>query len=130
MRSSGEVCDRVIVRGIQFHGSHGVSDEEQAVGHRYSVDVEIATDLRAAGRTDSIEDTVNYAAIVRMVLEIGTTTRFRLLEALAQRIADAVLDEFRPDEVCVRVKKLLPPAKGVVEYAGVEIRRTSRPGED
>jgi dihydroneopterin aldolase len=130
MRSPGEACDRIIVRGIQFYGSHGVSDEEQAVGHRYSVDIEVATDLRSAGRTDSIEDTINYAAIVRLALEIGTSTRFRLMEALAQRIADAVLERFRPDEVRVRVKKLLPPVKGVVKYAAVEILRVSGSGED
>jgi len=125
MCSSDKACDRIVIRGIEFHGAHGVSEEEQAVGHRYAVDIEVITDLSVAGRTDSLEDTINYAAIVQLATTIGTTMRFRLMEALAQRIADAVLEQFGPDAVHVRVKKLLPPVKGVVEYAAVEICRTA-----
>lgn len=117
------IRDKILVQGIEFFGYHGVPDEEQAVGHRYAVDLELSADLRQAGRSDSIADTINYAAITRLVLEIGTTRRFRLLEALAEQIATAILERHAPEQVRVRVKKLLPPMNGIVAFSGVEIVR-------
>ncbi len=118
--------DKIIVQGIQFYGYHGVPDEEQAVGHRYAVDLEIVSDLRAAGQSDSIHDTINYAAAIRLVTEIGTTNQFRLLEALAERIASAILERFSPQQVRVRVKKMLPPTNAIVDFVAVEILRPVR----
>ncbi|MBI3946270.1 MAG: dihydroneopterin aldolase [Armatimonadetes bacterium] len=119
-----EAPDKIIVHGIQFYGFHGVPDEEQAVGHRYAVDLELSLDLSRAGESDSIADTVNYAHLARLVVEIGTTRRFRLLEALAEQIAAAVRERAAPQRVRVRVKKLLPPANGIIDYAAVEIVRS------
>lgn len=115
--------DRIIVEGIEFYGYHGVPDEEQVVGHRYAVDLEMGADLRRAGRSDSIRDTISYSRAARLAAEIGTGRRCRLLEALAEQIADAILEQFSPRWVRVRVKKLLPPMKGIVASAAVEIVR-------
>ena len=115
--------DKIILKGIQFYGYHGVSEAERELGQKYAVDIEIDFDLEPAGRSDNLNDTVNYSEIFRLVIEVGTSEKFLLIESLAQKIADAILSRFPIETVLVRVKKLTPPIPGELEYAGVEIVR-------
>lgn len=120
---SEEVQDRIILKSIRFRGHHGVPDEEQDVGGAYEVDVELFADLTAAGRSDSVSDTVDYSRAFAVVREIGMQRRFRLLEALAQTMAEALLQQLPVRQVILQVRKLHPPLEGVVEYAAVEVVR-------
>jgi len=115
--------DKIILKGVQFYGYHGVSDEEREVGQKYAVDVEIPYDLKPAGKSDNLRDTVNYAKVYKLVTQVGTTESFKLIETLARKIADAMLTNFPIDSVTVRVMKLTPPIAGNLDYAGVEITR-------
>ena len=108
---------------MEFRGYHGVSREEQATGGHYSVDVEIEADLARAGETDAVRDTVDYGEVHRLIREIGEGERFRLLEALAHRLAGAILEIRGIEGVRLRVLKHRPPLPGVVAYAAVEIER-------
>ncbi|MFQ6058085.1 MAG: dihydroneopterin aldolase [Anaerolineae bacterium] len=115
--------DRIILQGIQFYGYHGCSEEERRVGGRYVVDVELTCDLRAAGRSDDLTDTIDYSAVYSLVAEMGRSRSFHLIEALAQAMAEAILERFPVEEVLIRVRKQPPPVAGILDYAGVEIRR-------
>ncbi len=117
------MADKIVLSGIQFHGHHGVSDQERDLGGRYMVDLELTYDLRPAGRSDALADTIDYSAVYALVVAVGRERRFHLLEALAQALADAVLAQFSVSEVLVRVKKQSPPIAGVLDHVGVEIRR-------
>lgn len=116
--------DTILIEGITFHAYHGASDEEQAVGHRYSVDVVLEYDIRAAAQSDDLAQTVNYSAVAKRVLAIGTENQFRLIETLAERIAADILQRFPVSAVEVTVRKLLPPMKVAAQATGVRIRRT------
>src|SRR5204862_262142 len=115
--------DRVFVEAIQFYGYHGAFYEEQVVGHRYAVDVELRFDTQPAAASDSLPDTVNYAEVARRVVEVGTREQFRLIEALAERIAAVILNEFRIESVKLRVWKEAPPMDHIASRVGVEIER-------
>jgi 7,8-dihydroneopterin aldolase/epimerase/oxygenase len=118
------MADRIILRGIQFYGYHGVPDAEQATGHRYEVDLILETEVAAAAAADDVAKTVDYGVVAQDVLKLGTGRQFRLIETLATRIAEQILaSQPRVEGVTVRVKKLLPPIPGVVEHAAVEITR-------
>ena len=118
------ITDRILVEGIAFYGHHGVGEAEQAVGGRYRVDLVLFRDLAAAGRSDRLEDTTNYADVVRLVVDVGTTRRFHLIEALAAAMAGEVLARTAVDGVTVRVTKLHPPVPELaVGSAAVEITR-------
>lgn len=119
--------DRVFVRGIVVDGHHGVEAAERAVAQPFEVDVELLLDLGAAGRSDDLEQTADYAAVDREVRRIVSTTSFRLVEALAEAIADALLDGFPAEAVEVRVAKPAVQLGGPFSSAGVTIRR-ARPG--
>ncbi len=115
--------DRILIHGIQFHGYHGVHEEERKLGQRFLVDVEILLDLREAGRRDDLAASVDYDRVHALVVEIGTRDQFRLLEALAARIASAVLERFPVQQVMVRATKPSPPLSGLVGGVSVEITR-------
>jgi dihydroneopterin aldolase len=115
--------DRIIVEAIEFYGYHGAFYEEQVVGHRYAVDVELRVDTQAAAASDSLPDTVNYAEVARRIIEVGTREQFRLLEALAERMAAVVLKEFEMDSVRIRVSKLHPPMDSIAARVSVDIER-------
>lgn len=116
--------DKIMLRGAQFHGKHGVSPEERIVGGRIIVDVEIEYDLTRAGLSDEIGDTISYSDVFKTVRHLVEDTESLLLEALARKIADALFEKFPLDAVTINVRKQPPPIRGVVESAGVEIRRT------
>jgi dihydroneopterin aldolase len=116
--------DTIFVDAIEFYAYHGASDEEQSVGHRYSVDVELGYDTRRAGETDRLHDTISYSAVAKSVVRIGTEMQYRLVERLAARMAERLLEEFPAAWVRLRVKKLRPPMNVIAESAGVQIERT------
>lgn len=118
------MADRIVLERIEFYGYHGVPAEEQAVGHRYAVDIELDCDLREAGQADDVGRTIDYGDVAGQVVAIGRERRFRLIEALAEAIAAELLKHARAERVRVRVRKLLPPIDAVVAAAAVEIERT------
>ena len=116
--------DKIELRGMVFYGYHGVGPEEQALGQRFVVDVVMERDLRKAGLSDEPADTVNYSHVFKMVKEIVEGPSRKLLENVAETIAQKVLGNFDLDAVRVIVKKPEVPMKGsILDYAAVDIRR-------
>jgi dihydroneopterin aldolase len=115
--------DRLLLEGMEFFGYHGDIEAERSLGGRYSVDVELLADLRAAGRSDSIDDTIDYVRCFQVVRDLVENRQYRLLEALAEAIAQALLTEHaRADAVRVRVAKQ-PPVRGAFQRFAVEVER-------
>ncbi|HZS14108.1 MAG TPA: dihydroneopterin aldolase [Candidatus Dormibacteraeota bacterium] len=115
--------DRLLLEGMEFYGFHGDIEAERSLGGRYSVDVELLADLRSAGRSDSIDDTIDYVRCFQVVRDLVENRQFRLLEALAEAIAQALLREHsRAGSVRVRVAKQ-PPVRGSFQRFAVEVER-------
>jgi dihydroneopterin aldolase len=109
---------------MRFYGYHGVHPEERALGQRFVVDVEIETDLRAAGESDDLSRTINYSAVYQRVRAIVEGPPRQLIEAVAEEIAAALLAEFPAQAVTVTVRKPEVPLRGAqLAAAGVRIRR-------
>ena len=118
--------DRIILTGMQFYGFHGVNPEERTLGQPYVVDMEVELDLRAAGRSDNLEDTVSYTQLFRVAQAVMEGQPKHLLEAAAETIAQQTLDQFPVTAVRVRVRKPRPPIRGSsIDHAAVEIYRTN-----
>ena len=79
-------------------------------------------DRHANHRSDRISRTVHYKHVFEVVEDIASNHEHKLVEALGERIAEAVLGKFDIDAVTVTVRKPKPIA-GVLEYAGIRIRR-------
>ncbi|TDX48800.1 dihydroneopterin aldolase [Orenia marismortui] len=116
--------DKILLNNLSFYGYHGVLEEENNLGQKFFIDLELAADLEAAGGSDDLDRSVNYALVYEVVKEICEEEKYQLLEALAERIAAKVLKEFpKVEEVMLRVKKPEAPIPGIFDYVGVEIRR-------
>lgn len=116
--------DRIRLAGLRLLGVHGALPEEQDRAQPFEVDVDLVADLTRAGRTDSLADTVDYGAVVAAVERIVVGEGHRLLERLATRIADDVLEvDPRITAVTVTVRKLRPPLPVDLAWAGVTITR-------
>jgi dihydroneopterin aldolase len=117
------MSDLVLLQGVRLSGHHGVTDAERAEPQPFEVDLVVETDLRRAGETDAVEDTVDYGPLFEICREVVEGTRLRLLESMATRIAERVLEHPHVEAVTVRVRKLRLPRRGELDYAAVEIRR-------
>ena len=120
----GDRSDRIEVRALRVVGTHGVLPEEQSRGQPFEIDLDVDTDLTVAGRTDAIEETVDYGEVVLRASAVVTGRSYRLLEALAEGIAQAVLTNGRVTSVGVGVRKLHPPLAADVGSVGVRITRS------
>lgn len=115
--------DRILLQGLRFYGRHGVHPEETKLGQRFVVDLELGVDLRAAGVSDDLEQTVSYSDVYRDVRAIVEGPPFKLIEAVAERIAAQVLLRESVLSVFVRVRKPEVPIPGQLDCVAVEIYR-------
>lgn len=114
----------MILRRMVFFGYHGVIPEENKLGQKYYVDLDLRLDLTRAGRSDDVEDTVNYAEVHGLVKEIVEGAPVKLIEALAEKIASAVLGTYTIiNEATVSVTKPNPPFDITFDGVTVELRR-------
>jgi dihydroneopterin aldolase len=121
------VIDTIRMKGIEFVGVHGATDMERIRHQRFAVDLIVDLPLGHAVQSDDIADAVDYRDLGHMVIRIGTTAKFHLLEALAGAIADEVQKRWPKARVGVTVKKLSPPVDFAVKSIEVTIRRQPRP---
>lgn len=116
--------DRVTIEGLRAFGFHGVLPHEKERGQWFVLDVTARLDLSGAGREDDLERTVDYGALAREVRRIVESERYDLIEALAERVATAVLDRPAVESATVRVAKPCPPLDVEVSSVWVEIERS------
>ncbi len=113
--------DRIFITDLLLRAVIGLSDEERREPQDILINVSLLVDLRAAGVSDCIEDTVDYRALKRRVIALVETSTFHLAEALAERIAALCLDDPRVQQARVRVEK--PGALRFARNVGVEVTR-------
>lgn len=118
------MTDRIRLESMVFRARHGVHEHEKVTAQRFEVDVELLLDLQPAGMEDDLARTIDYGAVYGTVRTIVESTRFNLIEALAEAIAHELLREFAPaDEVDVTIRKPEVRLGGPLRTAAVQIRR-------
>ena len=116
--------DKIYVNRMEFYGYHGVFPAENRLGQRYAVDLSVSIDLKKAGETDDLNYSVNYAELYQVCKEVVEGPPFKLVEAVAERIAVNILTMFPLiSEATVTVIKPDPPIPGHYRSVAVEITR-------
>ncbi|KAG4400482.1 hypothetical protein AAZX31_07G065500 [Glycine max] len=116
--------DKLILKGLSFHGFHGALPEERKLGQKFVVDVDAWMDLKAAGKSDHLSDTISYTDIYDIAKEILEGSPQNLLESVAQKIAVTTLTNHKQiSAVRVKVEKPHVAVQGPLDYLGVEILR-------
>ena len=119
------MTDRIEIRDLRVTGVHGVLPEERERAQPFSLDIVAWVDMDAAQQSDDLADTVDYAALAQAAADVVGGRSYRLLEALAGRLASALLIvDPRLDAVEVTVRKLRPPLALDVGSTGVRVRRS------
>jgi len=113
--------DVIFLRDLRIETIVGVWDWERKMPQTVSVDLEMSADIAKAAETDSLDDTLNYKAVAHGVIELVTEGKFRLVETMAERIAEHVLRDHGVDWVSVSVNK--PGAIRGSRGVGVRIER-------
>jgi dihydroneopterin aldolase len=115
--------DRIELRGLRVFGYHGVLDSERQEGQEFVIDAVLWLDTAPAAATDDLSLTVNYAALADRLVGIAAGSPVRLIETLAQRLADAAVAEPLAREVEITVHKPQAPVGHPFDDVAVTIRR-------
>lgn len=116
--------DKIFLNEMEFYGYHGALPEENRLGQRFRVTVILESDLQAAGKSDELELTINYAEVYQLCKEIVENQTYKLIEAVAENIAGAILAQFpEVKQITVKVIKPDPPIPGHYQSVAVEITR-------
>lgn len=116
--------DCIQLTGIRCYGYTGYLPEEQVLGQRFEVDLTLWLDLAVAGKSDVIEDTLDYRSVISTVQQLVKTSKFALIERLATAIAESILASDSVTQVQVRLSK---PAAPIPDFSGkvtIEITRS------
>lgn len=118
--------DTIFLHDLRIDTVVGIWDWERRIRQTVSIDLEMGSDIRRAAATDSIDDTLNYKAVAKRVQQFVGESSFQLVETMAEKVANLILEEFEVPWVQVRVNK-----SGAIRGArdvGVLIRRDRAPG--
>ncbi len=116
--------DCIQITGISCYGYIGYLKEEQVLGQWFEVDLRLWMDLEPAGKSDNITDTLDYRRAIETVKQLVKTSKFALVEKLANAIADAMLKFEQVQQVQVQLTK---PAAPIPDFSGkitIDITRT------
>jgi 7,8-dihydroneopterin aldolase/epimerase/oxygenase len=111
----------VEVRDLRLFGRHGVHARERERGQDFLFDVELEVGER--GRSDRLEDAVDYVEVARTVQEVSDARTYALLEALASAVADELERRFAPERLRVRVRKPQVRPAGLEGSVGITVIR-------
>jgi dihydroneopterin aldolase len=120
----GLEMDIVYIRELEIETIIGIYDWEREQKQVVSLDLEMGTDIGAAARSEDIENTLNYKAVAKRLIEFIEGSEFFLVETMAERIAEIVLEEFSVPWLKLRVGK--PGAVTGSKDVGVIIERGNR----
>lgn len=112
--------DKIIIQDLEVWYRIGVPDEERAEPQRLLLSIEMSHDFRPAAASDDISRTINYYAVSQRLLKLGEGRSWRLLETLAEEIAQIIRTEFGAAAAQVEIKKFIIPE---ARWVGVRIVR-------
>ncbi len=115
--------DVIAIKTLRVETRIGVKEAERAAPRTVTINIAISTDTSAAGRSDDLGDTVDYAAVIEEVAALVGGREFRLLEHLAEEVAGLVAAKIGVRAVTVEVEKDDPPVAASVGAVAVKIER-------
>ena len=111
--------EKIKLKNIKIYAYHGCLEEEAKIGSYYIVNLTIHLDLKKAGESDNLNDTINYAELTRIIHE-QMAIRSNLLEHVTQRIATSIGSAYPViNKIKVSVAKVNPPVPANIDEAKV-----------
>jgi len=105
--------DIIYLNGLEIETVIGIFDWERRIKQIIRLDLEMAVDIRQAAMTDNIDDTLNYKSVAKRLIQFVGESEFQLVETLAEKVAEILLNEFEIPWVRIKLNK-----PGALRYAG------------
>ena len=116
---------RIFVHNLEFHGAHGVYEEERRDGRRFQVDLSVWIPSSRADHSDALQDTLDYRDLSAIILDVAQGPSRSLIERLAHDILTRVLAEHaQVEQATVTIRKFATGVPGDPSWVGVELTRT------
>jgi 7,8-dihydroneopterin aldolase/epimerase/oxygenase len=120
-----KILGTIRLHNAVFYAYHGVLLDEQNLGGKFEVDVDLHCDLSRGAKSDHLDDTVNYERVYDCIRTLVLEKKHLLLESLASAIGKGILKNFsKVHSVTVKVRKPSAPVKGIIDYVEVELMET------
>ena len=121
--------DRIRIKNLKIPARHGVYEFEKEKDGIFELDIELYLPLLKAGKSDRIEDTINYEDIISTVTKAFTEKQYALVEAAAQSVCDRLLNDFKIDRITIRIRKPHAPIDADFETVEVQLNRKNEENE-
>ena len=112
--------DTIRIKNLKISARHGVYEFEKEKDGIFELDINLYLPLLKAGKSDRLEDTINYEDIISTVTKAFTEKQYALVETAAQSVCDRLLNDFKIDKITIRVRK--PHAPIDADFDTVEVR--------
>ena len=120
--------DKILLEGIRLKIRVGTTEQERSEPQLCGLDLVVAADLKAAGRSGDLKHTVDYAAIFRVIEAHCLQNSFTLLEEVGQQLCDKIFDQYPVESIKLRIRKL-NPFSSRLGAVGIELKRNRKRGK-
>ena len=121
--------DSIRIKNLKIPARHGVYEFEKEKDGIFEIDIELYLPLLKAGKSDRLEDTINYEDIISTVTKAFTEKQYALVEAATQSVCDRLLNDFKIDKITIRVRKPHAPIDADFEAVEVQLNRKNEENE-
>ena len=121
--------DGIRIKNLKIPARHGVYEFEKEKDGIFEIDINLYLPLLKAGKSDRLEDTINYEDIISTVTKAFTEKQYALVEAAAQSVCDRLLNDFKIDKITIRVRKPHAPIDADFETVEVQLNRKNEENE-
>jgi len=113
--------EQIIIKGLKIFAYHGCNEEEKINGQDFFIDAVLKVKSNWTSQSDLLENTVNYASVIKFITKEATENRYNLIESLAARLCEEILKTFKDvKKITVTVKKPNAPMKSKFLYVAVK----------
>lgn len=117
--------DFIRLKNIVFYAHHGYYKAERELGQKFEIDIEVGCPLKESALSDSLHDSVDYTRIYKIAKDSFENYKFKLIETVAEKMAEEILNIIGIQTVTIRVRKPHVPMNGLLDYVEIEINRTN-----
>lgn len=114
---------KISIEGMEFYAYHGHFKEEQIVGNKFLVDIDIYTNCSAAGKSDNLKDALDYQKVYTLI-KLEMSKKSFLLENICSRILDKLYEKFdNIEKAQIKISKINPPMGGQIQKVSITLSR-------
>ena len=115
--------DKIRIKNIQLFAYHGVAQEEQSLGQKFEIDVELHSNLSLTGEQDDLSNTIDYSHVYEIIENEFCKNKYKLLETVAGKISNRLLEIKLVHSLIIKIRKTNATINGTFDFVEIEVKR-------